>query len=140
MRALSIAVCVMLLFGMPAAQNVGYQQDPQWHPPADATARANPLAAKLELASGGEKLFKRHCVECHGEDGTGLVRKNAADLRLPVVQSQTDGTLFWRITNGNTSRGMPSFSRLPELQRWQLVLYLRSLKPMSAPPAQESRK
>jgi hypothetical protein len=24
---------------------------------------------------------------------------------------------------------MPSFSRLPELQRWQLVLYLRTLKP-----------
>ncbi len=140
MRALSIAVCVMLLFGMLAAQNVGYQQDPQWHPPADATARANPLAAKPELAAGGEKLFKRHCVECHGEDGTGLVRKNAADLRLPVVQSQTDGTLFWRITNGNTGRGMPSFSRLPELQRWQLVLYLRTLKPMSASPAQESRK
>src|SRR5258705_3094062 len=115
MRALPSAVCVMLLLGMLAAQNVGYQRDPQWHPPADATARANPLAARPELAAGGEKLFKRHCVECHGEDGTGLVRKNAADLRLPVVQSQTDGTPFWRITNGNTGRGMPSSRRLPEL-------------------------
>jgi len=56
------------------------------------------------------------------------VRKHAADLQLPVVQSQSDGALFWKITNGNPDRGMPSFSRLPELQRWQLVLYLRTLQ------------
>jgi hypothetical protein len=51
---------------------------------------------------------------------------------LPVVQSQSDGALFWKITNGNPDRGMPSFSRLPELQRWQLVLYIRSLRSVPA--------
>jgi hypothetical protein len=30
---------------------------------------------------------------------------------------QSDGALFWKITNGNPDRGMPSFSKLPELQR-----------------------
>jgi hypothetical protein len=53
--------------------------------------------------------------------------KKAADLQLDVVQGQSDGSLFWKITNGNPDRGMPSFSRLPELQRWQIVLYLRQL-------------
>ena len=109
-------------------QNTAYQQDPGWRAPADAAARANPLASRREAAAGGEKLFKRNCVECHGEDGTGLEKKHAADLQLPAVQQQSDGTLFWKITNGNPDRGMPSFSRLPELQRWQLVLYLRKLK------------
>jgi mono/diheme cytochrome c family protein len=71
----------------------------------------------------------RECVECHGKNGAGMEKKHSADLQLPVVQRQTDGTLFWKITNGNLNRGMPSFSRLPELQRWQLVLYLRTLKP-----------
>jgi hypothetical protein len=48
-------------------------------------------------------------------------------LQLPLVQQQSDGVLFWKITNGNTRRGMPSFSKLPELQRWQIVLYIRRL-------------
>jgi len=46
---------------------------------------------------------------------------------LPLVQQQSDGALFWKITNGNLGRGMPSFSALPEAQRWQLVLFLRRL-------------
>ena len=61
------------------------------------------------------------------------MKKHAADLQLPVVQQQTDGTLFWKITNGNPDRGMPSFSNVPELQRWQIVLYLRSFKASSEP-------
>ncbi|HEX7895050.1 MAG TPA: cytochrome c, partial [Terriglobales bacterium] len=66
---------------------------------------------------------------CHGADGTGMQTKRSADLQLTIVQQQTDGTLFWKITNGNARKGMPSFSKLPEQQRWQLVLFLRTLKP-----------
>lgn len=122
------AVLAIWLLKSASPQNTSYQQDPGWRAPAEASARRNPLASRPEAAAGGEKLFKRNCVECHGEDGSGLVKKNAADLQLPVVQQQSDGTLFWKISNGNADRGMPSFSRLPELQRWQLVLYLRKLK------------
>jgi mono/diheme cytochrome c family protein len=107
------------------AQNVNYKQDPKWRAPEDAAAKKNPLAEKADLASGGRKLFKRNCAECHGKAGQGL--KKAADLQLAVVQEQTDGTLYWKVTNGNPDHGMPSFSGLPELQRWQIVLYLRSL-------------
>jgi mono/diheme cytochrome c family protein len=127
------AVVIAALLGSASGQNTSYRQDPGWRAPAEATGRHNPLARKPEAAAGGEKLFKRNCVECHGEEGTGLVKKNAADLQLPVVQQQSDGALFWKITNGNTDRGMPSFNRLPELQRWQLVLYLRTLKPVGDP-------
>jgi mono/diheme cytochrome c family protein len=128
MKMLGLAVGVILLAATLAAQNTAYEQDPNWRPPAEAMARKNPLASRPEAAAGGEKLFKRNCVECHGEDGTGLVKKHAADLQLAKVQEQSDGVLFWKITNGNPDRGMPSFSRLPELQRWQLVLHLRMLK------------
>ncbi len=109
------------------AQNINYQPDVEWRAPKEAAARKNPLADKPELAAGGRKLFKRNCVECHGDSGQGL--KKAADLQLPVVQDQSDGALHWKITNGNPDRGMPSFSGIPELQRWQIVLYLRTLKP-----------
>ncbi len=107
------------------AQNTSYQPDPGWRAPENFAVRTNPLAHKPEAVAGGKKLFQRHCAECHGESGTGI--KRAANFQLPVVQQQPDGVLFWKITNGNPDRGMPSFSRLPELQRWQLVLYLRGL-------------
>jgi mono/diheme cytochrome c family protein len=133
MRGIALGgACLLLLLSVLFGQNISYQPDPGWRVPPEAAARANPLASKPKTAAGGKKLFLRNCVECHGEDGSGLVKKHAADLQLPIVQSEPDGALFWKITNGNPDRGMPSFSRLPELQRWQLVLYLRSLRP--APP------
>jgi len=121
---LTIACCTVAL-----AQNLAYQRDPNWSAPAGAITRSNPLASKPEAVGGGKKLFLRHCVECHGSDGAGIERKHSADLQLPTVQEQSDGTLFWKITNGNAGKGMPSFSKLPELQRWQIVLLLRTLKP-----------
>jgi mono/diheme cytochrome c family protein len=116
----------LLIVPVALAQNLNYQQDPSWRVPTEAVEKRNPLAERLELAAGGRKLFTRNCVECHGKSGEGL--KKAADLQLPVVQNQSDGALLWKITNGNPDRGMPSFSRLPEMQRWQIVLYLRQLK------------
>jgi mono/diheme cytochrome c family protein len=53
-------------------------------------------------------------------------------LLIPAVQLQSDGTLFWKITNGNTGKGMPAFSKLPEPERWQIVMYLRELKTVEA--------
>ncbi len=127
MRALLSLFFVLLTITIAAiAQNIGYQQDPNWVVPADASRRPNPISGRPQLAAGGKKLFLRHCAECHNVDGSGL--KQAADLQLPVVQNQTDGVLFWKITNGNLPHNMPSFSNLPEMQRWQIVLFLRTLK------------
>jgi mono/diheme cytochrome c family protein len=118
---------------LSVAQNPGYQPDSNWHAPVNAVSRQNPLASKPETAAGGKKLFVRNCAECHGSDGAGMEKKHSADLQLPVVQEQSDGTIFWKITNGNAVKGMPSFSKLPELQRWQIILFIRTLK--TAEPA-----
>jgi mono/diheme cytochrome c family protein len=50
-----------------------------------------------------------------------------------VQQEATEGDLHWLLVNGNPRRGMPSWSRLPDPQLWQLVTYLKSL----APPRKE---
>jgi len=130
MKRIGPAVALFAAIAIAAVgENLSYQQDATWHAPDAAVARENPLAAKPELAAGGRKLFQKNCAECHGAAGSGMEKKHSADLQLPVVQQQTDGTLFWKITNGNARKGMPSFSKLPEQQRWQLVLFLRTLKP-----------
>jgi len=69
----------------------------------------------------------RTCVGCHQEDGSGK-DTGAANLRSPEVQAQSDGALFWKITNGNSEAGMPSFASLPETDRWDVVTFLRTLK------------
>jgi mono/diheme cytochrome c family protein len=98
---------------------------PAWTAPRSTATRVNPLAGSPDVEAGGAKLFKQRCVQCHREDGTGT--SFGPGLRGHRVQSQSDGALFWKITSGNTRTGMPGFSGLPELQRWQLVLHLRAL-------------
>ena len=132
-RPSAFVVCSLLLVvGTMLGQNPEYRQDPTWRAPEDAARKVNPLANRPAATAGGKKLFLRNCAKCHG-DGSGIEKKHSADFQLPVVQEQPDGIIFWKITNGNTGRGMPSFSKLPELERWQLVLYLRTLKPVSSP-------
>jgi mono/diheme cytochrome c family protein len=100
-------------------------RDTAWVAPAEQASRRNPLALRTDAVAGGAKLFRQRCSTCHSEDGRGTAR--APDLTQPDVQAQSDGALFWKISSGNTHHGMPTFSFLPESQRWQLVLQLRAL-------------
>jgi mono/diheme cytochrome c family protein len=121
-----VVATATLLGGMVLAQNTQYKTDPKWVPPADAAAKKNPVAGNTDALAGGKKLFMRHCVECHNEDGSGL--QDAANLQLPEVQKQSDGSIFWKITNGNVKAGMPPFARLSDTERWQIVSFVRTLK------------
>jgi mono/diheme cytochrome c family protein len=100
------------------------ERDKSWVAPPDDAARLNPLDGRSDAIAGGTKLFRHRCATCHGDDARGTTK--GPDLSNPDVQEQTDGTLFWKISSGNAHKGMPSFSFLPEAQRWQLVLQLRA--------------
>lgn len=94
--------------------------------PESAHTRRNPYEGSADAALAGEKLFKRHCAECHGVDARG--REHAPPLDSAAVYQAPPGDLFWFLTNGNLWRGMPSWSRLPDAQRWQIVSYLKTLR------------
>lgn len=87
--------------------------------------RKNPLAESLDAVAAGEILFRRNCTSCHGEDAGGVGKRPS--LRTERVRRATDGELHWLLTNGKLGAGMPSWSRLPDAQRWQLIRYLHSL-------------
>jgi len=98
--------------------------------PEKARIRRNPLAGDPDAALAGKKLFEQHCAECHGEAAEGgKGGKKGPSLRAVEVQNATPGTLFWVLTNGVVRRGMPVWSKLPEPQRWQIVRFLKTLRP-----------
>ena len=98
--------------------------------PERARIRRNPLTDDPDAAVAGKKLFEQHCAECHGEAAEGgKGGKKGPSLRAVEVQNATPGTLFWVLTNGVVRRGMPVWSKLPEPQRWQIVRFLKTLRP-----------
>ncbi len=106
------------------------EYDARWTAPPAESARTNPLSNETAVVAGGRKVFLQRCGTCHGDDGTGTAA--GPDLTRSTVRRESDGALFWKITSGNTRTGMPTFSFLPPLQRWQLVLHIRSLSEHSA--------
>ena len=88
-------------------------------------SRVNPLENDPQGVAAGRILFQDHCSECHGDDAKGA--RKGPSLRASEVQKATPGTLFWILTNGVIRKKMPSWSKLPDPQRWQLVRYLKSL-------------
>jgi len=74
------------------------------------------------------------CAECHGDSGKGDGSQARMYDPQPTnftdsahMSTITDGELFYKISEGH--RPMPSFKkRFTEEQRWQLVLFIRSLQ------------
>ncbi|GAC1426532.1 MAG: hypothetical protein NVSMB62_24090 [Acidobacteriaceae bacterium] len=93
--------------------------------PNKERGRANPYAENKDAVAAGAILYGRNCASCHGASAHGVGSRPS--LHSSRVQTATDGELHWLLTNGNLKRGMPSWSRLPDAQRWQIVRYLRSL-------------
>jgi mono/diheme cytochrome c family protein len=94
--------------------------------PVKVRAWENPYAGQPDAILAGEKLFRRHCAGCHGDDAKG--RKHSANLRSPAVQNAAPGELVWLLRNGNLRAGMPSWSGLPDERLWQIAAYLKTLR------------
>jgi len=85
----------------------------------------------LTLAQG-EELFGLYCASCHGDTGYGdgaaggALGQKPANFHDTLVTKQSDGALYWKMSNGKGN--MPPFQDVftPE-QRWQLVAFVRDL-------------
>ena len=90
-----------------------------------AAQRSNPYAGQPDAVAAGRKLFRNECAQCHGTEADGGPK--APSLRSSRVQEAPDDALFKFLTNGRLKNGMPSWSRMPDERRWQIVAYLKSL-------------
>ena len=87
----------------------------------------NPFQNNFEAQKAGQKLFQRECSGCHGQDGQGKRSGHTPTLTNNLVRQAHPGALFWILKNGSASHRMPSFSHLPEEQRWQIIVFLQSV-------------
>ncbi|MFQ5730087.1 MAG: c-type cytochrome, partial [Waddliaceae bacterium] len=76
--------------------------------------------------------YAKQCQKCHGSRGRGdgplgKAIRNIQDLTDPSMRNKSDQELFDRITGAPPP--MPSFKRLKEEDRWNLVNYIRTFAP-----------
>ena len=131
-----VGLCLMLGLGVFAVGRMAAQEagaSAPWVAPEDAKKVKNPVQSSQETLAAAQMLFQDNCVLCHGEKGMGdgpgaktikVKPANFTDAKL--MATETDGSLFWKMTNG---RGpMPSWKEdLTDQERWELVNYIRKL-------------
>jgi len=111
------------------AGTLGVLAQGPWVAPPEEKSLKNPVKG----VGDAKKLVETNCVTCHGASGHGdgpaaaaLPPPKPANWTSDAVQKQSDGEIFWKITNGRGA--MPPWKHLPEKERWEIVNYIRTLK------------
>ena len=122
---------VFVLFGLAAAPGADPKSDGEWKAPARAARKKNPYPTDAASLKAGKTVYAAECADCHGDRGAGDgpgardLKSSVPDLAAAGVWRQTDGELFWKLTNGR--RDMPGFDdMLTEEQRWHVITYARA--------------
>lgn len=109
-----------------------YQSKGKWVAPESSNQLKNPITDIAAASKEGKKTYQTLCIVCHGDKGKGdgiagaALTPKPSNLISEEVQKQSDGAIFWKITNGRPPMA-PYKTALTEQQRWQLVTYIRSL-------------
>jgi mono/diheme cytochrome c family protein len=129
-RKLLIIVLSLLFFGF-VGENL--QQD-LWLAPKEAKTIKNPTKSidRGISAKRGKRIFKTRCMICHGATGVGngaggkALSPKPQNLTLSMVQKQTDGEIFWKVSTGRNAM-IKWGPILSESERWDVVNYVRTL-------------
>lgn len=130
-----LIISVMLFVGFLAFNFTTKVIDKKpWDVPAAAKSKKNPVANNAEAIATGKSLYNTHCKSCHGSKGLGdgskaaQLKTDPGDFSKADFQSQSDGSLFYKTSEGRDD--MPSFKKkiADDDDRWSIVHYLRTLK------------
>ena len=104
--------------------------------PVEQRTAQNPIPLSPDVINESLAHFADHCALCHANDGSGQtpigknVNPRALDLRLPDIQSMSDGEIFWVIHNGIRFTAMPAWGEgnpAEDKESWKLVHFIRHL-------------
>lgn len=96
-----------------------------------ANATTNPTPVSPASLLNGRKYYQVNCVVCHGDlaQGNGpatLYGMPGISLANARVRGFKDGYIYGMMRNG---RGlMPTYNRIEEMDRWDVVNYVRALQ------------
>ena len=109
-----------------------FAQRTPWITPKVSQDVKNPIPADKVALAEGKTLYITNCAPCHGDKGKGdgpaaqALTPKPADHTSSIVQNETDGSLFWKLSEGRNP--MPGYKKiLTDKQRWELVSYIRTL-------------
>ena len=116
----------LLIFGQAIAQSTN------WLAPKEANDLKNPIAGNAADLASAKSLYIANCGPCHGDKGKGDgvaaagLNPKPADHTSASVQAETDGALFWKLSEGRAP--MPGYKKIfSDQQRWQLIAFIRTL-------------
>lgn len=125
-------IALLMIFSILSATYTYPQASKPWVAPPIASQLRNPLSGNSDILKEAKKLYATNCTPCHGNTGRGdgiaaiSLNPKPADHTSAAVQQETDGSLYWKITEGRTN--MPTYKQiLTDNQRWELVNYIRTL-------------
>ncbi len=128
-----LLICGLQAYSASPAPIPSPEEKAPWVADPSSKSLSNPEKNIKKSSKKGKKIFAERCVVCHGETGKGdgpggrVLDPRPADLSSAKVQSQEDGELFWKISEGR----LPMITWkliLSEKDRWHLVNFVRSLK------------
>lgn len=91
----------------------------------------NPVAADAASLERGHMYYQINCAVCHGDAGAGdgpasRFGMPGINIVTELTRARSDGYLWGIIRNG---RGlMPNYNRIAEIDRWDVVNYVRALQ------------
>lgn len=92
----------------------------------------NPVAADARSLHNGRLYYSINCAVCHGDAGKGdgpILKAKAIFPPMLVgaaAEGRTDGYIWGMMRNGRGA--MPSYNRIEEMDRWDVVNYIRGLQ------------
>jgi len=142
-RGLRKVLLVLVLLLICLAIGLAAFHTTPWIIPAAEKERKNPLGYSEANIAAAKRVYSEMCANCHGDAGKGdgsdamMYDPPPEDLTDAAKMSKrTDGEIYYQITEGR--KPMPSFKKkLTEEQRWQLVLFVRSLAGATPPGASQ---
>ena len=90
----------------------------------------NPVPADERSVANGRLEYQINCSMCHGMNGSGIgtmVKYGfAIGLSSGNALTRSDGYIWGMIRNGRGA--MPSYNRIDQMDRWDIVNYVRALQ------------